>query len=227
MAVRRMDQDRKTAHGGPAGDRRSCKGGGLPEYDGQVQSSVGRPHRLDRPGSGRPAAGAPTSSAHIAGRGLRQQIAFSSRRMRIPVSKHAIKRTRRRPLCTCPVSRYSRRPQEFRVANVVYHAAFRSAGQAIQLADEARAKPLAFSALADLAEGMWCAESHFSAFRAMAEIAESPSWWPGLFFISSWARPTKRGFARSALNHRRRHPFGLTVRLSRTARWARNFWISS
>ena len=91
--------------------------------------------------------------------------------------------------------------EEFRVANVVYHAAFRSAGQAIQLAEEARAKPLAFSALAALAQGMWSADLDFSAFRAMAEIAESPSWWRGFFHLIMGETLMKRGFARSALNH--------------------------
>lgn len=90
----------------------------------------------------------------------------------------------------------------YRVALAEISEGIRSAAEAdMKHAEEARAKPLAFSALADLADGMWRADLDFSAFRAMAEIAESPSWWRGFFHLIMGETLMKRGFARSALNH--------------------------
>jgi hypothetical protein len=91
--------------------------------------------------------------------------------------------------------------EEFRVANVSYHAAFRSPGRAIQLAEEARAKNLTFPASAELAHSLWTADLDDYAFRAVAEIAESPSWWRGFFHLIMGETLQQRGFLLSALNH--------------------------
>src|SRR5208282_2634688 len=91
--------------------------------------------------------------------------------------------------------------EEFRVANVSYHAAFRSPGRAVQLAEEARAKNLTFPASAEMTRSLWTADLDDYAFRAMAEIAESPSWWRGFFHLIMGETLQQRGFLLSALNH--------------------------
>jgi hypothetical protein len=101
--------------------------------------------------------------------------------------------------------------EEFRVANVSYHAAFRSPGRAIQLAEEARAKNPTFPASAEMAQSLWTADLDDYAFRAVAEIAESPSWWRGFFHLIMGETLQQRGFLRSALNHL---SWCITVRLA-------------
>jgi len=91
--------------------------------------------------------------------------------------------------------------EEFRVANAVYHAAFRTRGQAINLAQEARAKHLTLPASAELAHGLWTADLDDYAFRGVAEIAELTSWWRGFFHLVMGEILMQRGFLRSALNH--------------------------
>lgn len=99
-----------------------------------------------------------------------------------------------------PINRFQE-TEEFRVANVSYNAAFRSPGRAIQLAEEARGKNLTFSASAEMAQSLWAADLDDYAFRAMAEIAESPSRWRGFFHLVMGETLQQRGFLRSALNH--------------------------
>lgn len=91
--------------------------------------------------------------------------------------------------------------EEFRVANVSYHAAFRSPERARQLAEEARAKNPTFPASAEMAHSLWTADLDDYAFRAVAEIAESPSWWRGFFHLIMGETLQQRGFLLSALNH--------------------------
>lgn len=91
--------------------------------------------------------------------------------------------------------------EEFRVANVAYHAAFRSPERAIRLAEEARGKSLTFSALAEMAYSLWIADLDDYAFRPMAEIAQSSSWWRGFFHLAMGETLQQRGFLFSALNH--------------------------
>jgi TIR domain len=91
--------------------------------------------------------------------------------------------------------------EEFRVADVSYNAFFRPQGRAIQLAEEARGKNLTFSALAEMAHGLWAADLDDYAFRPMAEIAQFPSWWRGFFHLIMGETLERRGFLHSALNH--------------------------
>ena len=111
------------------------------------------------------------------------------------------------------LSRIQRFPEteEFRVANVAYHASFRSSERAIQLAEEARAKNLTFSALAEMARSLWAADLDDYAFRAMAEIVQSPSWWRGFFHLVMGQTLQQRRFLLSALNHL---TWCITVRLA-------------
>jgi hypothetical protein len=101
------------------------------------------------------------------------------------------------------LARITRFPEteECRVANVAYHAAFRSRGQAINLAQEARAKNLTLPASAELAQSLWTADIDDYAFRGVAEIAELTSWWRGAFHFIMGDILAQRGFLRSALNH--------------------------
>ena len=101
------------------------------------------------------------------------------------------------------LSRIKRFPEteEFRVANVAYHAFFRSRGQAIALAQEARAKNLTLPASAEMAWALWTADLDDYAFRGVAEIAQLPSWWRGIFHLILGEVLMDRGFLRSALNH--------------------------
>jgi hypothetical protein len=91
--------------------------------------------------------------------------------------------------------------EEFRVANVSYHAAFRSPQIAVQLFKEARAKNLTLSASAEMATSLWMADLDDYVFQTMAEIVESPSWWQGAFHWYMSAMLEQQGFLRSAINH--------------------------
>ncbi len=112
-------------------------------------------------------------------------------------------RERDEPTAAMHLSRIERfqETEEFRVANVSYHAAFRSPQAALQLFREARAKNPTLPASAELATSLWRADLDNYAFQTMAEIAESPSRWQGEFHWYMGDILEQEGFLRSALNH--------------------------
>ena len=91
--------------------------------------------------------------------------------------------------------------EEFRVANVSYHAAFGSPQTAFQLAREARATNLTLPASAEMGTSLWLADQDDYAFQTVAEVAESPSWWQGRFHWYMADMLEHKGFLRSAINH--------------------------
>ena len=110
--------------------------------------------------------------------------------------------------------------EEFRVANVSYHAAFRSPQAALQLFREARAKNPTLPASAELATSLWRSDLDNYAFQTMAEIAEAPSWWQGEFHWYMGDILEQEDFLRSALNHLQLVHHHLASQFGRTAQTA-------
>jgi hypothetical protein len=112
-------------------------------------------------------------------------------------------RERDEPTAAAHLSRIQKfqQTEEFGVANVSYHAAFRSPQTAVQLFGQARAKNPTLPATAELVQSLWQADLDIHAFQTMAEIAEGPSWWQGEFHIYMAMILEQEGFLRSALNH--------------------------
>ena len=112
-------------------------------------------------------------------------------------------RERDEPTAAAHLSRIQnfQQTEEFEVANVSYHAAFRSPRTAIQLFGQARTKNPTLPATAELVQSLWMADLDIHAFQTMAEIAEGPSLWQGEFHWYMAMILEQEGFLRSALNH--------------------------
>jgi hypothetical protein len=112
-------------------------------------------------------------------------------------------RERDEPTAAAHLSRIQKfqQTEEFGVANVSYHAAFRSPQTAVQLFGQARSKNPTLPATAELVESLWQADLDIHAFQTMAEIAEGPSRWQGEFHCYMAMILEQEGFLRSALNH--------------------------
>lgn len=112
-------------------------------------------------------------------------------------------RERDEPTAAAHLSRIQKfqQTEEFGVANVSYHAAFRSPQTAVQLFGQVRSKNPTLPATAELVESLWQADLDIHAFQTMAEIAEGPSWWQGEFHCYMAMILEQEGFLRSALNH--------------------------